>query len=683
MLNRKLKYISFVFFILFSLEFSFAQTNTDSIYKVFNNKTLSDTIRLKAIHQLAWSILNSNPNTSLFLAGQELKFAKEKKLKKWQARAFNTIAAAYEDKSNYPEALDNNLKSLKIREEIADKQGIANSLNNIGNVYKALENNEKALDYLVRSLKLQEALGNKRGIAALLNNVGNLYNQMFEFEKSLDYQFRSLKMEEEEGDKQKMSLSLNNIGNNYLALHQYEKALEYFNHSLSMKKELGDKQGIARTLGNLGQVYFKLKQYNKALQYSTNSIELSKEIGDLNLEREFQILLYHIQKSIGNSEKALEHYERFVLLKDSIFKEENQKLIIRKEMNYEFEKKEAINKLEQDKKEAIAKEEKKNQRVILFSVIGGLLVVIVFSFFLYNRFRITAKQKSIIEKQKNLVDEKNEELNQQNEEISTQRDEIEHQKHLIEEHQKEMVDSITYAKRIQDAILPPTDLIKSKLPDTFVLYKPKDIIAGDFYWMEEINGCILIAAADCTGHGVPGAMVSVVCSNALNRAVKEFHLSDTGAILDKVTDLVLETFEKSVAEVKDGMDISLLSINKVTRQIQWSGANNPLWYFENEELKEIKADKQPIGKSDHRKPFTTHTISYTPDTTFYLFTDGYADQFGGPKGKKFKYKQFQQTLSAMLNQKPLSQQATLNSAFENWKGDLEQVDDVCIIGITL
>ncbi len=261
--------------------------------------------------------------------------------------------------------------------------------------------------------------------------------------------------------------------------------------------------------------------------------------------------------------------------------------------------------------------------------------------------------------------------------------EIELQKRLIEEHQKETIDSITYAKRLQEAILPSEALIKEALPGTFVLYKPKDIVAGDFYWMEKINDTILIAVADCTGHGVPGAMVSVVCSNALNRAVKEFHFSDTGAILDKVTDLVLETFEKSDAQVQDGMDISLLSINKVSRQIQWSGANNPLWYFDSKALKEITADKQPIGRSSRRRPFKTHLIEYEQGAIFYLFTDGYADQFGGPKGKKFKYKQFQETLSATLGKDPDAKQISLNSTFENWKGELEQVDDVCVIGIML
>jgi serine phosphatase RsbU (regulator of sigma subunit) len=216
-----------------------------------------------------------------------------------------------------------------------------------------------------------------------------------------------------------------------------------------------------------------------------------------------------------------------------------------------------------------------------------------------------------------------------------------------------------------------------------------------------------IAAADCTGHGVPGAMVSVVCSNALNRTVNEFGITNTGNILDKTRELVLETFAKGNAEVKDGMDISLLCIDKKNNKAFWSGANNPLWYVDpvtsgtqpsvtssevekstasgldssRPDIKEIKADKQPIGKTDNPKPFTTHEIELKPGMQFYLFTDGFADQFGGPKGKKFKYKQLEELLLSLTNSSMQEQKETLISNFTNWKGDLEQVDDVCVIGI--
>jgi serine phosphatase RsbU (regulator of sigma subunit) len=223
------------------------------------------------------------------------------------------------------------------------------------------------------------------------------------------------------------------------------------------------------------------------------------------------------------------------------------------------------------------------------------------------------------------------------------------------------------------------------LPDSFVIYKPKDILSGDFYWMEKVKNTVYFAAADCTGHGVPGAMVSVVCSTALNRAVKEFNLTEPGQILDKVRDLVLETFEKSERDVKDGMDISLVSIDQPSdsslRTIKWSGANNPLWYLHDGHPREITADKQPVGKIDNPQPFTTHSINLQKGDLIYVFTDGYADQFGGLKGKKLKYKAFRDTILANIHLDLKSQKKNIEHAFDQWKGPLEQVDDVCVIGV--
>ena len=274
-------------------------------------------------------------------------------------------------------------------------------------------------------------------------------------------------------------------------------------------------------------------------------------------------------------------------------------------------------------------------------------------------------------------------LKEQKEITELKKLEVEAQKHLVEEKQKEILESISYAKRLQEAILPPQDFINKHLPGTFIIYKPKDIVAGDFYWAEKVNNLFFIAAADSTGHGVPGAMVSLVCSSALNRSIKEFQLTETGKILDKTRELVVETFEKSSTDVKDGMDISLLCIDTVHKKIFWSGANNPLWYVTENEFVEIKADKQAIGKTDQPQPFTTHDIPYKKDSIFYLFTDGFADQFGGPKGKKFKYKQFSDLLLEHNTLHINEQSDIINKAFNHWKGDLEQVDDVCVIGLRL
>ena len=240
-----------------------------------------------------------------------------------------------------------------------------------------------------------------------------------------------------------------------------------------------------------------------------------------------------------------------------------------------------------------------------------------------------------------------------------------------------MIDSINYAKRLQHAILPSAKAISEHL-NHFVYYKPKDIIAGDFYYYEDYNNHLFIAACDCTGHGIPGAMVSVVCSNALTKAITEFQLTDPAAILSKTRELVIDNFKSSNEAIKDGMDASIIVYNKQAKTIAWAGANNPIWIIKNGELEEIKPDKQPVAFYDYSKDFTTINIENTANTSYYLITDGYADQFGGPNGKKYKYKSLK---SFLLNQSPLSmaeQEAHLSINFDDWKGQLEQVDDVTI-----
>jgi len=272
-----------------------------------------------------------------------------------------------------------------------------------------------------------------------------------------------------------------------------------------------------------------------------------------------------------------------------------------------------------------------------------------------------------------------------NAELASKNAIIERQKLIVEEKNKEVMDSITYARRIQDAILPPIRLVQEALPESFVLYKPKDIVAGDFYWLENFEEMSLFAAADCTGHGVPGAMVSVVCNNALNRSVREFGLTVPGEILDKTRELVIQQFEKSDEDVKDGMDVALCSLRKdVDKSILcYAGANNALWIIRkgSEEVEECKANKQPIGKIDDPQPFSTHTFILNPGDCFYIFSDGYVDQFGGEKGKKFKTKPFKQLLLSIQEGPIKGQHSVIDEAFEAWRGDLEQVDDVCVIGV--
>jgi ligand-binding sensor domain-containing protein/serine phosphatase RsbU (regulator of sigma subunit) len=306
--------------------------------------------------------------------------------------------------------------------------------------------------------------------------------------------------------------------------------------------------------------------------------------------------------------------------------------------------------------------------------------------------RIELEQK--VQERTAELDVKNKELTSQNSIIEEQRfeaekrkEEIEKQHTLLEETHKEIKDSINYAKRIQEAILPTHETISKNIADNFILYKPKDVVAGDFYWIQELENGFVFAAADCTGHGVPGAMVSVVCYNALNRSVREFGLKSPEKILDQTREIVLETFQQNSAQVNDGMDASLVFIGNADadgkRNILFSGANNTLTIVRNKEMIELEGDKQPVGNYKDAKPFTLKEFTCQAGDIIYLFTDGYADQFGGPKGKKLKSKVLKEILIGVSGEKLTVQREKLLGFLEDWKGDLEQLDDISVFGFKI
>jgi serine phosphatase RsbU (regulator of sigma subunit) len=437
---------------------------------------------------------------------------------------------------------------------------------------------------------------------------------------------------------------------------------------------------MTSALNNLARIHLLKNNISLAKQYAGKAYTLSKELGFPENIKKAASLMKEINFKSGNYKAAYDFFLEETLMRDSLEKKDNYKLAQQKQAKYFYEKiheSDSIAFAEQKKirdekqmaeleKQQAQLQVKENQQIFLFVGVG---ILILFIGFLYNRFMVIRSQKKIIEQQKILVEEKN----------------------------REVLDSITYAKTIQDAILPSRELLNQYLKNGFVLYKPKDIVAGDFYWMYQKEKYIFVAVADCTGHGVPGAMVSVICSSALNRAVKEFNLVDPGKILEKVRELVIETFSKSEKEVYDGMDISLCCFQHLDENMQmssaeslsensilhWSGANNPLWIIRNNKLLEFAPDKQPIGKYFQAEPFTTHKIEIKKNDSLYMFSDGYADQFGGAKGKKFKYSNLQKIILDNVDLNPELQSKKLDRAFYDWKGDLEQIDDVCIIGIKI
>jgi len=690
---------------------------------VWNDTAQQDTLRLEAIKTIARKIyLNSKPDSSLHLAGLQYDLANATGNKKWMAQALITQGDSYYFKGDYTESLAQYEKAIKLYKTLGNKLAVASASGSIGKVHKKLGNHAKAIQYYTRNLKIYEELGNKQGIAGSLMSIGIIHWEQLDFTRTLDYFTRSLRINEELENKFGIASGLVNTGTVYKKIGEldnnangsYEKAIDNFDRSLKIFEELGHKYGIAACYNNIGMVnyekgnypeaidwhtkslklreemnnkmeisqilnnigndHYAMGDHNKALDYSSRALAYAREIGDIKQIKEASHSLWKVYKDLGRYQKALSVYELHIELRDSILSEKNQKEVIRQEYKYTYEKQAAADSIKaaeaakvKDAQLLVQKAENKQQRQRSYFLYGGLALALLFGGFIFNRYRVTNKQKGIIEEQKEQVEE--------------QKSIVESAHEQLGEKNKEIMDSINYAKRIQSAILPPVKLIKEHLQDSFVLYKPKDIVAGDFYWIETLDEHVLFAAADCTGHGVPGAMVSVVCNNGLNRSVREYGLSDPGKILDRTRDIVIQEFEKSEEEVKDGMDIALCSLQGTT--LAYAGAHNPLWIVRNgaTETEEIRADKQPIGKYDDPLPYTTHRIELQPGDTFYIFSDGYADQFGGEKGKKLKSSNFKKLLLSLQQEPMQRQEAILDEAFDKWKGNIEQLDDVCVIGV--
>ena len=641
--------------------------NTDSLWAAWNNTQLEDTARLDAIYHFAWQKhLFTNPDSAYFFAEQMLSFAVEKNERIYESDALRLIGVTYLIKGVYVEASDYYHQALNIRVELGDQKRIAASLNDIAGVYQNQGDLETALDYYRKSLAIFTEIQDKSGLARCYNNIASVYDSQGQKDSLLIYFNRSYELNLELEKTMGAAINLMNIGSVYMSQEVYDTAIIYGEKAHQMMLETERKEGIANSLNFLGSVYFNQSKIKEGVPYFEKALDLSKEVGSVLEERQSTFFLHKSYKTLGNYQKALLMHERHVVLVDSMRNKDAANEVIRQKYQYEYMKQAAedsIKNAEADKirdAELIAERAENNQRKQLsYFLYTGLGLTVLFGIFIFSRFRVSQRQKELIEKQKLTVEGQNQEI----------------------------LDSIQYAKRIQAAILPSSKSMSAKLKNHFVFYKPKDIVAGDFFWMEEVDDKILFAVADCTGHGVPGAMVSVICNNGLNRSVREDGLSQPAEILNKTREIVISEFEKSEEEVKDGMDIALCTLKGLT--LEFAGANNPLWIIRrgSDHVEEIKGDKQPIGKYSHQKQFQNHQIQLQKGDSIYLFSDGFADQFGGENaengGKKFKSSRFKKLLLSIQQKSMEEQQEALQKAFYEWKGNLDQLDDVCVIGLRI
>ena len=726
-----------LYIVVFVFEFfilnCFGQNKKIDSLQFFLNTAEEDTSKVNTLNLLAQQYISSQAYPKTDSCVQEAtKLAEKLNFKKGLANSFSTIGVSFFKQDNYPDALKNHLAALKIRKELNDKTGVSVSYSSIGGIYREQGDYPNALDCLFNSLKIKEELGNKNSIAKTFVQIGFAYDDQGDHTKALDYYLKALKISEELGDKALQENAIGHMGIAYSyqaeinpnsskkeeffnkALNSYFKALKlaqevgnksgiannvgnigaafkematssftplsvnstgkatrgelqskalvYFLKALKLDKELENENGVAIWLSNIGSLYIETGKFKEAEQYIKRAIALDSTLGVVNGLRLDEEALSHLYDITGRHKEALIHFKKSMALKDSLFNLENKKQLVQKEMNYEFEKKEAITKAENEKIQAIAEEKNRRQEIITLSVAFGLLLMLLFAGFIFRSLRITRKQKQIIE---------------------IKNSETELQKRIIEEKNKDITDSIHYAKRIQDALLRDEEHTSMHLPEHFILFLPKDIVSGDFYWGAEKQGYWYFAAVDCTGHGVPGAVMSMLGISFLNDIISLEQALSPAEILNRLRDRVVSELRQTGESggSKDGMDISLCRLDMKTNALQWAGANNSLNLIQNGQLGIVKADKQPIGYHPNSHPFTNREIQLQKGDSIYLYSDGYADQFGGAKGKKFKYKQLDELIIAYKLLPMNEQKKMLKKHFVEWKGLLEQVDDVCVFGV--
>ncbi|HRG00108.1 MAG TPA: tetratricopeptide repeat protein [Bacteroidia bacterium] len=589
-----------------------------------------------------------------------LKLAENIEDKKTISQNLYNIGSIYSEKSNYPKALEYYFKCLKIAEDINDEKGIGRTLMSIGLIYKEESNYIKSNEYYFKSLKIAEKTGDIIGIESNLGNIANIFVIQTNYEKALEYYFKVLQISEKIGDKKVIGNTLGSIAGVYDYQTNSKKALEYYTKSLENLEQTGDKQIIAQTLGNIGIFYTRIGKYKEAEHNLKKALIIAKESEIENIELNIHNFLTILYQKINQPSLAFEHYKKYITLRDSIFSKENSKKIMRSEMNYEYEKKQAIEKAvhqtELKQQKAIADEKSRKQQIITWSIVFSLLLVTLFTIFVYRSLKTTRKQKVIIEEQK----------------------------HLVEEKHKEITDSINYAERIQRSLLASKELLNENLNESFVFFKPKDVVSGDFYWATTLsNNQFALVTADSTGHGVPGAIMSILNISCLKETVKEGFV-EPSQILNHTRNKIIEILKKdgSLEGGKDGMDCSLVCFDFTNNKLTYSAANNPIWIIRGKQIMEFSPDKMPVGKHDRDTiSFTQHTIELQKNDMIYTLTDGMPDQFGGPKGKKYMYKQLKELLISISDLSMSEQKEKISESLNSWIGELEQVDDITIIGI--
>jgi serine phosphatase RsbU (regulator of sigma subunit) len=535
--------------------------------------------------------------------------------------------------------------------EYANLTTLSQTYRSIGLLKIDLGDYKSALNYLFQCLELVDDIkSGKNQRAEILQNIGIAYSKMDSLNEAINFYGESLQIFIEMNNMVNTAISYNNIGVLYERQENLDSTLHYYAKALEMFEKLDYKLGVSITLSNIGFIHRKRNEFDSALAYTHKSLDISKQI-DLNnqiLSSYNELALVYSGK--GDYEKAFHYSDSAYYLNDSINSQEQNEYIAELETIYETEKKEQQIALQQT--ELNHKSRQNISLMFILLLTAGLTVYV----FISNRQR---------RKRNKLLSEKN---------------------ILLEQRNRQITSCITYASFIQKTILTDADLFKTIFPEYFILFKPKDIVSGDFYWLQKRKDQIIIAVADCTGHGVPGAFMSMLGITFLREVIDVYKITQPDQILNILRDKVVEALHQneSSSKSRDGMDLAICVINTSTQTINYSGAYLPMMLYSKERLTAFKPNKMPIGFQKARKgSFTSKSVNYNRGDRIFLFTDGYADQFGGKDSKKYSRQKFIDSLEEIQKYAMEAQATELEKRFNAWKGEWEQIDDVTVVGIEL
>lgn len=589
---------------------------------------------------------------------------------------YNNMANIYGDKGNYPKALDYYLLTLKTAEELKHEGAQAVTFNNIAIVYYTLHDYPQTIYYLNKSLDISIKNNDKQNMANTMNNIGELYLKQDSTIKALKYYNKAWILSKQINDLSLITQNHRGKAQIFDKLEQLDSAFFYHKLALKTALKLDSKEDISQTYVGIAKHFLSEKNYIQTTNYAQKAFDIAHSLGKVETIRDAADMLHKANAHMIRFKSAYEYLTLFNKMNDSLLNADNTKEITQLEMQYKYQKEIQEREAKEKIKDIERQKEIVKQKIIRNTFIVAFLIVSVFVIIIIRSTQQKQKANKLLAEQKAEIEEKNEELRQLMAEVSLQ-------KNQIEDSHTRITDSIKYAQRIQSALFPLNENFKNIISDHLIFYKPLNIVSGDFYWIEKVHNHLLIAVADCTGHGVPGAMMSMLGISYLNEISRQTEVKEPSDVLEKLRKRVKRSLHQTgnVRESRDGMDIAFVAIDLATGILSYSGANNPIIIFRNNELIEFKADKQPIAIYQKEKPFTNQYFKLEKNDVFYLFTDGYRDQFNNNGRKKYGSLRFKKLLQEINSLNMEQQHQILKQEIDTWmQNSGNQIDDILIAG---